>query len=41
MAERGRGQPFSHLPNLCKATQQTNSQNPEDSPASLLELDKF
>lgn len=41
MTDPGQGQPFSHLPDLCKATQQTNSQNPEDSPASFLVLDKL
>lgn len=41
MTKPGQGQPFSHLADLCKATQQTNSQNPEDRPASLLVLDKL
>lgn len=30
MTKPGQGQPFSHLADLCKATQQTNSQNPEE-----------
>lgn len=30
MTEPGQGQPFNHLPNLCKVNQQTNDRNPED-----------
>lgn len=35
MTQPGQGQPFNHLPNLCKVNQQTKDQNPEDRLASL------